>query len=99
MNETQEAYLLGGYGALRGLYQEVGTAKRAWLAIGAGVLAHEMLCGQGELLSEGVDRAIEKHKALTVGAIAVTALHLANLLPESIDPIHQISEGVRRWVS
>lgn len=31
------------------------NAKRAWGVIAAGVLAYELACKEGELLSEGVD--------------------------------------------
>lgn len=75
------------------------TARRAWLGIAAGVLAYEVVCPEGELLSEGVDRALEKHRLATLMAIGVTALHLANLLPEQIDPFHrglQVLKGAPR---
>lgn len=65
------------------------TARRGWLGLAAGILAYEVTCPDGELLSEGVDRALEKHPVATMLAIGVTALHLANLLPEQIDPFHQ----------
>ena len=97
--ETVEAYGLGAVGIVKGLYAETVTAKRAWLALGTGILAHEVLCGDGELLSEGADRALEKHKVLTLGVIAVTALHLANAIPEKIDPIHHLGQLGRKWVS
>lgn len=95
-HETLEAYALGAVGVIRGVYSELGTAKRAWLGIGAFVLAHDVLCGQGEMLSEGVDRALEKHKLLTLGAIAITAGHLANVLPEQIDPYAQLAKAFQR---
>ena len=31
------------------------SAKQAWGVIAAGVLAYELACSEGELLSEGVD--------------------------------------------
>lgn len=94
--ETAEAWILGGYGLVTGVYKEYVPAKTAWLVLGAGVLAHDMFCKQGETLSEGADRAIESHKVLALGAIAVTAAHLANLIPPKIDPIHQFAELVKR---
>ena len=72
------------------------TARRAWLGVGTLVLAYEIACPDGELMSEGVDRAIEKHPVLTILAIGATALHLANLLPESIDPFHQSLKYIKR---
>jgi hypothetical protein len=74
-------------------------ATDAWKVLGLGVLAYELLCPEGELLSEGVDRALEHSKVAryaTLGAIAVTATHLANLLPNQIDPFHHAHKLVKR---
>ena len=94
--ETAEAWILGGYGLVTGVYKEYVPAKTAWMVLGAGVLAHDVFCKQGETLSEGVDRALESHKVLALGAIAVTAAHLANIIPPKLDPIHQFAELVKR---
>jgi hypothetical protein len=98
--ETAEAWVLGGYGLAVGVFKEYVkpelTAKRAWLGIIAGVTAYELTCKDGELLSEGVDRAIEKHPVAVPLAIGVTALHLCNLLPPKLDPYHQITELIKR---
>lgn len=99
MNETATAWCLGGLGALQGVYREVMPAKRAWMAIGAFVVAHDVLCGPGEMLSEGVDVALEKHKAATTLAVAAVALHLINRVPESLDPLHQATVLARRWAN
>ena len=75
------------------------TAGRAWGVLGLGVLAYELLCPEGELLSEGVDRALEHSKwarLATLGGIAITATHLMNLLPESVDPYHQAHKLTKR---
>lgn len=70
-------------------------ATCAWIGLGVGVAVYEMLCPPGETLSEGVDRALEcpRGKYLALGAIAITAAHLANVLPKNIDPYHQLT----RW--
>lgn len=62
----------------------------AWCGLAAGVAAYDAFCPPNETLSEGVDRALERRtgKVLALGAIAVTAAHLANLLPERVDPFH-----------
>lgn len=69
---------------------ELSPSSKAWLALGAGVAAWDILCPPGETLSEGVDRALEHpvYRAVALGGIAVTAAHLANLLPDRIDPFH-----------
>lgn len=93
--ESLEAYALAGLGLAKGIYSEsIGRksqSSKAWLAMGAGILAYEIKCEQGELLSEGADRAIEKHPILTRTLIGYTALHLANSLPEKADLFHQAS--------
>ena len=65
------------------------TAGKAWAGLAVGVLAYEVLAPDGELMSEGVDRALERHPLITTLAIGATALHLLNILPERIDPFHQ----------
>lgn len=100
--ETAEAYTLALVGGIQGFYRyyvkpEL-TAKRGWLAVGAVVAAHELACDSGQTLSEGVDKALEKYPIPVKLAIGVTALHLLNLLPESIDPIHQASEWLKHGV-
>lgn len=64
-------------------------SKGAWIGLAAGVAAYDILCPKGETLSEAVDRGLEtKYKALIYAGIGMTALHLANLLPEKADPFH-----------
>ena len=64
----------------------------AWGGLIAGVAAWDMLCPPGETLSEGVDTGLEtKYKRLIQLGIGVTALHLVNLLPDAIDPLHQLT--------
>lgn len=98
--EKTETYGLAALGAAEGIWtyyvKPELTAKRAWVAMGLGILAYEMTCPQGELLSEGVDRALEKHPVLTASAIGVTALHLMNALPESIDPYSRFMEAIKK---
>lgn len=68
----------------------------AWLALGWGVAVYDYAAPEGQMLSEGVDRALEKHPLLTVAAVGTVALHLLNVLPERIDPLHQLSVMGRR---
>lgn len=88
-----ETALLATVGAIGGAWKyyvrpEL-TAERGWLAVGAVVLGHELLCGHGETLSEGVDKALEKHPVAVTLAVGTVALHLLNVLPEKLDPLHQ----------
>jgi len=67
-----------------------------WLLLAVAVLYHEIACEDGELLSEEVDRQLVKHPILTVVFGAVTVAHLYNLLPNKIDPYHQLANAASR---
>jgi hypothetical protein len=64
------------------------TAPRTWAVIASIVVAHELLCPEGELLSEGYDRLLERHRvAAVVGTLAITG-HLLNVFKDEADPLH-----------
>ena len=68
-------------------------SKLAWGGLIAGVAAYDVLCPKGETLSEGVDRGLEtKYRHLINIGIGITALHLVNILPPQIDPLHQLTK-------
>jgi hypothetical protein len=70
----------------------------AWGTLIGGVAAYDILAPSGETLSERVDTTLEgQWRYLALGSIAITAAHLANVLPERIDPLHQLSYVVRQW--
>ena len=68
-------------------------STKAWAALIAGTALYEALCPVGETLSEGLDDFCDKPIGkVVVGAIgAVTVAHLINVMPERIDPYHQMS--------
>jgi hypothetical protein len=66
-------------------------STQAWLGLGSGIILYDYFCPEGQTLSEGVDIALEKHPFLTVLAIGTVALHLCNVLPQRIDPLHQLA--------
>ena len=70
--------------------REIAASTKAWLALGAGVVAYDVLCPKGQTLSEGVDRLMERKmgRAIALGSIAIVASHLGNLIPEKFDPFH-----------
>lgn len=104
MNESHEAHLLAGVGMIRGVYEQIrpDTAEKAWVGILGAVALYEAYCKPNELLSCGADRMIERHPIATRLAIGITAMHLANgfesLGLEKLDPLHQISEFIKRKV-
>ncbi|MEV6219782.1 hypothetical protein [Nocardia sp. NPDC051833] len=66
------------------------TAGHLWLALAGVVTALEVIAPDGELLSEGVDRGMERHPLLVRAAIIMTAAHLLNWLPERLDPFARL---------
>lgn len=61
-----------------------------WIALAAGVAAFDYLAP--ETLSHAVDRALERPygRIAAIGAVAVTAAHLLNLIPREYDPFVMI---------
>lgn len=70
-------------------------ATKAWAVLGAGIMAYELACPDGQTLSEGVDRALERRKWPTIAAIGLTALHLVNALPEQLDPFSRVLKTIK----
>jgi hypothetical protein len=71
-------------------------SDRAWLALGAGVLAWDVACPDGEMLSQASDRYAQKHRWLAYSVIASVALHLTSLLPYWVDPVHAVGVMLRK---
>lgn len=74
-------------------------SDRAWIVLGAGVVAWDTSCGDGNTLSEAADAYLLSHPWLTRAVVAAVALHLTNAVPQTLDPIHWLflaARGVRR---
>ena len=71
-------------------------ARNAWIALAAGITAIDYYAPPNQTLSEGCDRALERHPILTTLAVGTVALHLLNVLPPQIDPIHQLANHFRK---
>jgi hypothetical protein len=63
----------------------------AWLVLVAAVTAYEIATPADQLLTAACHRALAKHPVVTRAAIAITALHLAALLPRQVDPFALLS--------
>ncbi|SIS12114.1 DUF7427 family protein [Williamsia sterculiae] len=64
----------------------------AWAGLAGAVAVYDLTCSPGETLSEGVDAGLEtKYKRLIQLGIGLTALHLLNLCPSALDPLHQLT--------
>lgn len=56
--------------------------------LGALIVIWEVGCPEGELLSEAMDRWIVSHPVMIRVGVVAMAVHLANLVPPNVDPIH-----------
>jgi len=72
------------------------NARQAWALLAAGVLGYEVVCKDGQLLSECVDEWLASRPILTRAAIAATALHLGNAVPERYDVVSLGFQAIRR---
>jgi hypothetical protein len=48
------------------------------------------------MLSEAVDRGLERHPSLVYGFVGATAAHLLNLLPNRVDPYQLVGLNLRK---
>lgn len=74
--------------------RELPVGALAWGVLAAAVVAYEIACPPNQLLSCVVDRALEHPigKYAVPAAVGVVALHLCNVLPEAVDPIHHLGK-------
>jgi hypothetical protein len=72
------------------------SADRAWVALGVGVVSYDVLCGEGETMSEGADRYMLRHPWLVRGVAFILAAHVCNLVKSDYDPLHWGFVALRR---
>jgi hypothetical protein len=72
-------------------------STKAWIGLGIGIAAYDILAPEGETLSDGFRRGLEHpiYKYLCIGGLGATALHLMKILPEPIDPFTQFLKAVK----
>lgn len=98
--ESLTSWGLGAVGAVKGVGELVGqgfqapeqssskSATLGWAAIVGGVALFDRYAP--ETLTNRAHRA--EHPLLVKLAVGAVALHVANLLPERVDPIHQVAK-------
>jgi hypothetical protein len=73
------------------------TGERAWLILGVAIFVYEVAAPPDQLLSEAVDRWLDRHPWPTRLVVIATAAHLLNLLPTRVDPFYHVaSMPIRR---
>jgi hypothetical protein len=79
------------------------NARHAWAVLVTAVVGYEVLCKDGQLLSEGVDEWVMSRPILTRAVIAALALHLGNAVPARYDVVSlgflAIRKGSRQWTA
>lgn len=69
----------------------------AWITMAAGIVAYEIACPPGELLSDATTRYGQSHMFLSSAVIGVVAVHLLRttgllrFIPEQLDLIHLLA--------
>lgn len=62
----------------------------AWIALGVGVIAYDVLCHEGDTMSEGADRYMLRHPWLVRGVAFALAGHVCNLVTPRWDAVHRV---------
>ena len=70
-------------------------AYRALAVGGLGVLVWDVLCPPKETISDGVGALKAAHPFATVAITAVTAVHLLDWLPPTVDPYRWLFRALR----
>lgn len=72
-------------------------ATLAWSVLAASIITYDLLSPESETLSEGADRALQhpSGRYAALAGIAIVSSHLANILPEPVDPIHLLAKNAR----
>lgn len=75
-------------------------ADRGWLGLAVYVAVHNIrAAGRGdEMLSEAVDRYLERQPLLTYFVVSAVALHLLNKLPPFADPLAGAMGAIARTI-
>lgn len=66
------------------------AGDRAWIALGIGVGAYELLCAEDELMSEAASRYMQRHPWLVRFIAFTLAAHVCSAIPQSVDPLHRL---------
>jgi hypothetical protein len=74
----------------------VRPADRAWLALAAGVVAWDVGCPRGELLSEASARYTKARPVLWPIVVAYVAGHLVHVWPTRCDPLSVLARSFGR---
>lgn len=66
-------------------------AALGWAALAGLIVAYEVVAPEGQLLSEEMDRALIRWPVASRVVVAIVALHLLNMIPDHVDPLHRVA--------
>lgn len=72
-------------------------SDKAWIVLGLGVLSFDVLCDDGETMSDACDRWMLRRPWLVRGVAFAVAAHCANAIPSRVDPVHGLFVLSRKW--
>lgn len=68
----------------------------AWVTLGVGVLGYDVLCDDGDTMSEAADRYMLRHPWLVRSVAFALAAHVCNLVHPRYDVVHVLFVTLRR---
>lgn len=77
---------------LQEVNQKLRPSEKAWLILLGSVALYDCLSVEHETLSERYTEFVDDHPVMAWGAVAITAGHLLNIIPEKYDPIHNLAK-------
>jgi hypothetical protein len=89
-NEHPADIALFGVGVAQGIYKYY-KPELAWAALGAGIVAYDLLCEDGGTLSESYKKL---PLVARVGGVALVGAHLIGI-PEKVDPITRVFKSIK----
>lgn len=70
-------------------------AAHVWRGIAAAVIVHNVTAREGDTLSECMDGWIARHPVLWRAVIVAVAVHVGNVVPPRLDPVHWLFVAAR----
>lgn len=70
------------------------TGDKAWIVLGAAVVAYEILSPDGELLSEAFDRYVERFPIMSRVLPMLLTLHVTNSIHRRADVVHMLAAAL-----
>ena len=77
------------------LREQLTRGSSAWAYVVAGILIWDTLAEEDEQLTRAFRRGVKSRKILVSTAWIILTSHLYGILPDQVDPIHQVGVALR----